>query len=108
MKKVNTTKINTTNDWGFGGWIGTRTEFENNIFHDVGKWYHSHTTSTNHEKWYVENEGTTFSILNKPTKDTKVLVLVENPTEKRRSAKFYSDTFRVEEGYSIVKTIQIK
>lgn len=42
MQVIKTEKVNSNNGWGFGGWIGTRTYYDNGIILEKGKVYYRH------------------------------------------------------------------
>lgn len=43
MNVVKTKKVDTTNAWGFGGWVGTETTYDNGVVVRKGRNVHRHT-----------------------------------------------------------------
>ncbi len=53
MREVRTIKVDTTNGWGFGGWVGDQIIYDNGLIHNKGRSYFRHLPSETHDRWYV-------------------------------------------------------
>lgn len=59
---VRTEKINTTNGWGFAGWIGTRTYYSNGVVVDKGRNHFRHAPSSPHNDTGFEIDGELYTL----------------------------------------------
>jgi hypothetical protein len=53
MQVLETTKVNTNNGWGFGGWSGTIKRYDNGITFEDGRNSFRHTGTSPHKKVYI-------------------------------------------------------
>ena len=56
MKLISNEKINTNNAWGFGGWMGTRKEYDNGLIIDEGKFCYRHSKEEHFWRTYIRFE----------------------------------------------------
>ena len=77
MIETSTRKVNTNNGWGFGGFIGTITEYDNGIVWEKGKncYRHSGTSPRNHFMVHVDEDFyITIQTNTLPTSDVYIYV----------------------------------
>ena len=53
MQVVETKKVSTVNGWGFNGWHGTYTRYDNGLIHKKGKWSTRHQGTYSYNVWSI-------------------------------------------------------
>jgi hypothetical protein len=117
MKIISETKHNTNNGWGFGGWIGTLTEYDNGVIVRKGRACHRHTGTSSANAVSVRIEDG-FSVYVKKSADSlypiptlKGVVCIsvfENDGHYLAIAKDIDNISKYGEEYKLINKIQIE
>lgn len=116
MQVIKTESVNTNNGWGFGGWSGTLTEYDNGIVIRKGRFSHRHTGTSSANAVFVRIDEE-FTIGVKSSIDSlypitnlgkiKCISVFENKEHYLAIAKDIDEATKYGEQYKLVKKINI-
>lgn len=120
MKLINKEKVNTTNGWGFGGYVATVETYDNGLFYKYGKHYYRHAKPDNFNNWYILYNESHWLIRNNRTTKHKFVTIYKCITPEytgRVAMQFTEDettpfsekvcSNKVNLNYEILKTVSL-